>query len=153
MCDPVTAIAGALGVSTTTAAVGVGVVGGLVASKALSHNSSAASAASNPDPATERAKVEADAAQKANAQLAADNRRRREQGSLLAKGAPQPTLGDSMPGTSVGGGLSPIGTSTPSFVTRNTTARAPSLMSLGMPGQQPTGLKSPFRMGSSPLAY
>ena len=63
-------------------------------------------AAAQGDPAAERAKAEAEAAQRANAKLAADQRRRREQGSLLAKGAPAPTfsLGDTE-----GDPLSPIG--------------------------------------------
>lgn len=42
----------------------------------------------------ERAAQQAQAIQSANAKLAADNRRRREQKSLLARGSPQPTMGD-----------------------------------------------------------
>ena len=45
-----------------------------------------------PDPAVERANAEAEAQQRANAQLAADQRRRRDQQNLLARGAPQPTV-------------------------------------------------------------
>lgn len=77
-----------------------------------------------PDPAAERAKAEAAAAQSANAQLAADQRRRREQSSLIARGAPAPTFGDTG-----AAGLSPISGST----SRSTTAKAGSLMGRGAP--------------------
>ena len=89
-----------------------------------------------PDPATERATAEAEAAQRANTQLAQANRRRREQNSLMSKGAPTtppaPTfsLGDSTtldPGTNT---LSAAGATT-----RNTTARTASLMSRGATAQ------------------
>lgn len=77
MCDPVSLL--------------VGAVAGGVASKVLGpkgSNASPNSAANAPDPAAERAKAEAEAAQRANAQLAASNARRREQQSLMSKGAP-----------------------------------------------------------------
>lgn len=83
-----------------------------------------------PDPAVERATAEALAAQRANAQLAESNRRRREQGSLLAKGAPatpQFNFGDSS--TS---GPSNVLDST-GMTTRSSTARTASLMSRGTP--------------------
>ena len=129
MCDPVTA---------TLAVVG----GGLMAreqrkaSQAAS-SAAAAQAAAQPDPAAERAKAEAEAAQRVNAQLADANRRRREQGSLLAKGAPAaPTfaLGDAEGSE----GMSPIGA--PGSLTlrkptsRSTVAQQASLMSRGAPG-------------------
>ena len=68
----------------------------------------AAQAAAQGDPAAERAKAEADAAQAANAQLADANRRRREQQSLLSKGAaPTFTLGDSTADPGAGSLTSP----------------------------------------------
>ncbi len=133
MCDPVTA---------TIAVVG----GGLVAreqrkaSQAAS-SAAAAQAAAQPDPAAERAKAEAEAAQRVNAQLADANRRRREQGSLLAKGAPAaPTfsLGDTE-----GEAQSPIGPAGSSFAaragralltSRSSVAQQSSLMGRGAPG-------------------
>lgn len=77
-----------------------------------------------PNPEAERAKAEASAAQSANAQLAADQRRRREQSSLIARGAPSPTFGDTG-----AAGLSPLGGST----SRSSTAKAGSLMGRGAP--------------------
>lgn len=88
--------------------------------------------AEQPAPADERAKAEADAAQRANAALAETNRRRREQSSLLAKGAPvtpQFSFGDTS------GGPSNVLDAT-GLTTRNTTARTASLMSLGAPAGQ-----------------
>lgn len=87
-----------------------------------------------PDPAVERARAEAEAAQRVNAKLAADQRRRREQGSLLAKGAPAPTfsLGDTE-----GDPQSPIespgslGLRKPT--SRSTTAQQASLITRGAP--------------------
>lgn len=80
------------------------------------------------DPEAERAKAEAEAAQRANAQLADTNRRRREQNSLMSKGAPvapQFSMGDSTtdPGANT--------LSTTGATTRSTTARKASLMSKG----------------------
>lgn len=88
MCDPVTAA--------------VSVVGGLAAKKLMTPSAmpAAASAAAQADPAQEQAAVEARAAQAANAKLANDQKRRREQASLLSRGAQAattttgPTLGD-----------------------------------------------------------
>lgn len=60
-----------------------GLVGGL-----LGMNSRSAPAPAQPDPAAERAAAEAEATQSANTRLAATQRRRREQSSLLSKGAP-----------------------------------------------------------------
>lgn len=76
MCDPVS--------------IGIGLVGGAVASKALAPKAPRAAPAA--DPEAERMKAEADAAAAANRRLAADKARRREQGSLIARGAP--SLGD-----------------------------------------------------------
>lgn len=76
MCDPVSLIAGAA-------------IGG-VAAKALTPKAPRAAAAA--DPEAERMKAEADAAAAANRKLAADKLRRREQQSLIARGAP--SLGD-----------------------------------------------------------
>jgi hypothetical protein len=78
-----------------------------------------------PDPAEERASTEAQAQQRANLQLSTDKRRRREQQSLIARGAPQPTLGD----TTSGDSLSPIGGSS-ARATPAANTRA-SLISLG----------------------
>lgn len=77
MCDPVSMI--------------VGAVGGAVASKALAPKAPRA-AAPAADPEVERMKAEADAAAAANRKLAVDKLRRREQQSLVSRGAP--TLGD-----------------------------------------------------------
>lgn len=87
MCDPVSlAVTGA-------------VVGGAVYSddKARKARNAAEDQARMAE--SERAAASASAVQSANAKLAADNRRRREQRSLLAQGAPsdgvpEPTLGD-----------------------------------------------------------
>jgi hypothetical protein len=82
MCDPVS--------------VGIGMLGGMAVSRASARREPAA--APSPSPADEQAAAEARAAQSANAKLAQDQRRRREQQSLLARGAPPvtgPTLGDS----------------------------------------------------------
>jgi hypothetical protein len=73
MCDPVS--------------MAVGAVGDLFGSKQRS-------AAAPADPAAERAAAEAEATTAANRKLAAAQARRREQSSLMARGAPQPTLGD-----------------------------------------------------------
>jgi hypothetical protein len=87
------------------------------------------------DPAAERARAEAEAAQRANAKLAADQRRRRDQGSLLAKGAPAPTfsLGDAEGSE----GLSPIGApgslSLRKPTSRSTVAQQSSLITRGAP--------------------
>ncbi len=81
MCDPVSVVVG-LG----TAAV---------ASKASKRPSGG-------DPEKERQRAEAEAAASANRQLAADQRRRREQQSLVARGGPQPSLGDEEAGFSEG---------------------------------------------------
>ncbi len=80
MCDPVS--------------VGIGIVGGAIASKVLAPKTSTASTVPTTDPAAERAAAEAEAQQSANRKLAEDQRRRRGQSSLLAQGAPSPTLGD-----------------------------------------------------------
>lgn len=92
-----------------------------------------------PSPDVERARAEAEATQRVNAQLAADQRRRRGQESLIARGAPQPTFGDmsslpEQPGVS---------TTTPGRATsRSAVGRTASLMSRGVgsmsaPGRQP----------------
>lgn len=76
MCDPVSLV--------------VGAVGATVVGKAMAPKAPRAAAA--PDPEAERMKAEADAAGAANRKLAADKMRRREQQSLVARGAP--SLGD-----------------------------------------------------------
>jgi hypothetical protein len=91
------------------------------------------SAPAPPDPATERATAEAEAAQRANTQLALNNKRRREQQSLMSKGAPTtaaPTFsfGDSAATDPTANTLSATG-----LTTRNTTAKRASLMSSGAP--------------------
>lgn len=111
MCDPVS--------------LGIGLVGGMVASKVLAPKSSAPAAAPAADPAAERAAAEAEAQQRANHQLAEDNKRRRGQQSLIAKGAPQPKLYDE----TTGDGVSPIGGASSRPTTAGNT-RA-SLISLG----------------------
>ena len=83
------------------------------------------------DPANERAVAEAEAVQRANAQLAMDQRRRRQQ-SLLSKGAsgaPAPDFGSE--GTD-DAGASPLGGAR--LTSRTSVARnAASLMSRGAP--------------------
>lgn len=128
MCDPVSMV--------------VGAVGGLVASKVLAPKSQAAAVTPTTDPAAERAAAEAEAQQTANRKLAEDNRRRREQGSLIAKGAPQPTLGDATTGADA---LSPLGTSN-----RSTSASAASLISRGV-GAAPSAAVGPTPTLSRPL--
>lgn len=116
MCDPVSAM---------------WVIGGLAVGSAMAAPSAGpAAAAQQPDPAEERAKAEAEAAQRANAQLAMDQRRRREQSSLLAKGGmvqPTFTMGDE------GTGSSPLSTGA-RLNSRSTVARAASLMARGASG-------------------
>ncbi len=129
MCDPITiaaAVVGAASVYQTSQA------------RKSAKEAAAAQREAQGDPAAERAKAEAEAAQRANAQLADSNRRRREQQSLMSKGAPTPqfTMGDSatQPGSSA--------LSTPGPVTRNTVARQATLMSRGsgaMPVTTPGG--------------
>lgn len=118
MCDPVT-----IGVAAG------GLLGGAVLGSAMAPK--APKAPKQPDPAVERAQAEAEAAQRANAQLAMDQRRRREGGSLIARGAPAPTFGDrqtSADDTS----LSPI--SGTRLTSRTSVARqASSLISRGAP--------------------
>ena len=84
--------------------------------------------------AKEAAAAEAEAAQRANAQLADTNRRRREQQSLLAKGAPTTATPDfSLGDSALTPGQSPLspGASTTS---RSTVGRAASsLLSRGAP--------------------
>lgn len=101
MCDPMTAVMALTAVATAYSAR---------QAKQANRESIAAQQQAQGDPAAERARAEAEAAQRANAQLAETNRRRREQGSLLAKGAPSApkfTLGDSQlqPGQSPLGGI------------------------------------------------
>jgi hypothetical protein len=128
MCDPLTLTIGLVG--------GGAMVSEQRNSRKAANAAAAAQAAAQPDPAAERAKAEAEAAQRVNAQLADANRRRREQGSLLAKGAPAaPTfsLGDAD-----GEAQSPIG-APGSFglrkpTSRSTVAQQASLMSRGAPG-------------------
>lgn len=112
MCDPVSLVLGAAGT--------------MVTKKILSPKKQAQGAAeAESGPAAERAAAEAEAQQTANRRLAEDQRRRREQQSLLAKGAPQPSFGDATAGADP---INPMGTSN-----RSTTARAGSLMSRGAP--------------------
>lgn len=132
MCDPV---------SITVGLVGGAMVSEQRNSRKAANAAAAAQAAAQPDPAAERARAEAEAAQRANAKLAADQRRRREQGSLLAKGAPAaPTfsLGDAD-----GEAQSPIGPAGSSFAaragralltSRSSVAQQSSLMGRGAPG-------------------
>ena len=118
MCDPIS--------------VGIGLVGGMVASKALAPKSAPAAAAPTTSPAEDQAKAEGEAAQRANAQLAADNRRRREQQSLMLKGAPAPAtnFGDS----ATADGISPLGGIARGGMNRSVVAqRTASLMSAGAP--------------------
>lgn len=126
MCDPV---------SITVALVGGAMVSEQRNSRKAANAAAAAQAAAQPDPAAERARAEAEAAQRANAKLAADQRRRRDQGSLLAKGAPAPTfsLGDAEGSE----GLSPIGApgslSLRKPTSRSTVAQQSSLITRGAP--------------------
>lgn len=122
MCDPISltlgAVAGATVYQTTQA-------------RKSAKEAAAIQAAAQTDPVAERAKAEAEAAQRANAALADSNRRRREQGSLLSKGAssviaPQFTLGDA---TTTQMGQSPL--SVDGATSRSTVAQRSSLMSRG----------------------
>lgn len=120
MCDPISltlgAVAGATVYQTTQA-------------RKSAKEAAAIQQAAQPDPAAERAKAEAEAAQRANAALADSNRRRREQGSLLSKGAsaaPQFTLGDAQ----LTPGQSPL--SVDGGTSRSTVAQRTSLMSRGV---------------------
>jgi hypothetical protein len=123
MCDPISltlgAVAGATVYQTTQA-------------RKSAKEAAAIQAAAQVDPAAERAKAEAEAAQRANAALAESNRRRREQGSLLSKGAPaattatQFTLGDT---TTQMPGQSPL--SIDGATSRSTVAQRASLLSRG----------------------
>lgn len=144
MCDPV---------SLTVGLVGGAMVSEQRSSRKAASAAAAAQAAAQPDPAEERAKAEAEAAQRVNAQLADANRRRREQGSLLAKGAPAaPTfsLGDAE-----GEAQSPIGptgsglaarTGRALLTSRSTVAKQSSLMSRGAPGGYGGGGGGDIRM-------
>lgn len=76
MCDPVSMLIGAAGATVATS---------VLSPKPKAGYSSA-------DAAAERAKAEAEAAASANRKLAMDQRRRREQQSLVSRGAP--SLGD-----------------------------------------------------------
>lgn len=76
MCDPVSML--------------VGAVAGSVGGKLLGGGGGGGSSAGNVE--AERMKAEADAATSANQRLAMDQKRRREQQSLIAQGAP--TVGD-----------------------------------------------------------
>lgn len=117
MCDPISltlgAVAGASIYQTTQA-------------RKSAKEAAAAQAAAQGDPAAERAKAEAEAAQRANAQLAENNRRRREQGSLLSKGQ------STAPTFSMGDATTDPGTNTLS-ASRTTTAVRGSLMSRAAP--------------------
>lgn len=84
MCDPVSML--------------VGAVAGSVGGKLLGGGGGGGSSTGNAE--AERMKAEADAATSANQRLAMDQKRRREQQSLIARGAPggvgeQPGTGDS----------------------------------------------------------
>ena len=107
----------------------LGVVGGALAKKATGPKSAPAATAAAVDPAVERAQAEAEAAQKANSRFANDQRRRREQGSLVSRGAPTPTLGDTGDASNP---ASPI-SGPQSMTTRSTTAKRASLISQGGP--------------------
>lgn len=123
---------------------GAAVVGGMLLGSAMSKGSGGSiKQPKMPDPAQERARAEAEAAQRANAQLAADQRRRRG-GSLLMAGqagqgntAPQPVFGDTNTGDDIN-----LRTAMGSPVSRSSTARRSSLMSRGsqaapQPGRGP----------------
>lgn len=121
MCNPIALAIGAIAGST---------VYQTSQARKSAKEAAAAQAAAQGDPAAERAKAEAEAAQRANAQLADANKRRREQNSLLSKGAPPPTfsMGDSTadPGANT---LSATGATT-----RNTVGRVTaSVLSRGAP--------------------
>jgi hypothetical protein len=126
MCDPV---------SLTVGQVGGAMVSEQRNSRKAANAAASAQAAAQPDPAEERARAEAEAAQRVNSQLAADGRRRREQGSLMARGAPPaPSFGL---GDAEGDAQSPLGApgSAGRLTSRSTVARqSASLMSRGSPG-------------------
>lgn len=116
MCDPVS--------------LAVGAVAGAAGSALMAPKG--ASGPKQPNAEQERAKAEATAAQTANAKLASDQRRRREQASLLSKGAgsPSPTFGDPASTTDGGTGTGPLSGRT----SRSTVAKqSSSLMARGAP--------------------
>lgn len=128
MCDPVS--------------IGVGLLGTYVVAESQDNARKARNAANDQARAAEaeRAAAEASAIQSANAKLAQDNRRRREQKSLLAQGAPQPTMGDTATEDV------PILSPGRSFMTRSTSAtRTASLMSRGAPDGQMYRPRTPSR--------
>lgn len=136
MCDPISLALGAVAGTT---------IYQTQQARKSANAAAAAQTAAQDDPAAERAKAEAEAAQRANAQLADANRRRRDQQSLLAKGAPTFTLGDS--GTDPG--ASPL---TSTGTSRSTVARvATSVLSRGAP--TPTGGGSSFGGGGRGGTY
>lgn len=118
MCDPISLV--------------VGAVGGMAVSKALTPKQQQQQQAAATDPAVERANAEAEAAQRANQRLATDQRRRREQGNLLARGAPSFGLGDQAQDPA---SASPIGSSFRPGAARPAMGVAPSqtLISRGSP--------------------
>jgi hypothetical protein len=120
MCDPFTFGA-------------VGLVGAVLMNSNKKKGSSAAPVEPEDTVAQERARAEAEAAQRANAQLAQDQRRRREQQSLLSTGAaakppaaPAPTFGDD-DGSDLGG--SPLNSGR--MTSRSSVARQSSLLARG----------------------
>lgn len=88
----------------------------------------------------ERTRAEAEAAQRANMQIAATTARRREQQSLMATGgstAPQPVFNDVGTGdglTNTGDGITRSRALGGGVSSRSSTARQASLMSQGRPG-------------------
>lgn len=122
MCDPIS--------------VGIGVLGGAFAVREQRKAADAArdaariQAEAQGDAAAERAAAEGEATNRANAKLADDQRRRREQASLISRGStPTFSLGDS----ALTPGVSPI-TSPPRLQSRGLPARmTAALISRGGP--------------------
>jgi hypothetical protein len=120
MCDPVTLLV-----------AGGAALGGT----AFAMNKAARGSAAAADPEAERLKAEADAASAANRRLAADKLRRREQQSLIARGAPAPSLGDD---ETLAGGTDLL-TSRPLSSSRRNAGSAVSLISRGSVGVTTVG--------------
>lgn len=114
MCDPVS--------------IGLTLVAGAAVNQAEQSRKSASQAATQQRETIaaaegERGRVEAEAAQSANARLAETQRRRRTQQSLMASGAPAASVA-----------ASPLSSAEP--VTRSTTATQANMLQRGAPGAQ-----------------
>lgn len=129
MCDPVTLLGGAL--------IGAG------ASKLLKPKGG--QVAASVDPAAERAKAEAEATQRANATIVADQRRRRASRGLLSLGVDDQS-GLGVTGQSARGGALAAGRS---LLSLGTGAYNPASAGSGMPGAYYGGAAGGGRSGNT----